>query len=76
MHVRMYVCACMYVCICMYVLEMQQYIDVSNYRNTYIDETVYLYVQYFMIDAVVYCGCHVYKVSNLGKKYCSSVKIS
>ena len=67
---------------------MQQYIDISPYRDTlggdtvsihiiscidtYIEyrdismyrsdiQTVYLYIQYFMIDAlVVYCGCQFY----------------
>ena len=64
----MYVCmyVCMYAHVCMYVLEMQLYRCIE-YRDTYIDETVYLYEQYFMIDAIVYCGYHVYKVSNLGK---------
>ena len=67
-------------CIC--YVEMQQYIDISPYRDTlgsdtvsihiklyrYIDvsqcidiQTVHLYVQYFMIDAlVIYCGCQYY----------------
>ena len=70
----------------LYRVEMQQYIDISPYRDAlngdtvsihvklyryieycdilmqYIDiQTVYLCIQYFMIDAlVVYCGCQFY----------------
>ena len=91
----------------LYRVEMQQYIDISPYRDAlnsdtvsihiklyrYIEyrdilmyvlqcidiQTVYVYVQYFMIDAlVVYCGCQFYSLEScsLGKKFCSSVKFS
>ena len=41
-YVRMHVMLCMYVC--MYVLEMQQYIDISPYRDTLGGDTVSIHI--------------------------------
>ena len=51
-----------------HIIEMQQYTDISNiviYQCINI-KTVYLYIQYFMTDAVVvYYGCQLYSSVNI-----------
>ena len=55
-------------------------IPISMYHYVYDIQTVYLYIQYFMTDAVYY-GYQFYSIvliesCNFGKKFCPSVKIS
>ena len=47
------------------IVEIQQCIDILLYCDIYI-KTVYLYIQYFMTDAVVvYYGCQFYSSATI-----------